>query len=554
MKISAEAHTQLVQVIASMHKDRLPWMNYWREIASWYLPKRYVWLQSAQERTRYLTVNANILDATGTDAGRILAAGMMNGITSPSRPWFKLRIAGRADSSNSAIRVWLDEVERRMRLVMAESNFYNALAVMYLDLAFFGTASMLIYESFEDVITCYNCALGEYYLGQSAEQRVNRFARRFTYKIDQIVEAWGAENLSPTTKAIYDTKGAARQTDIELFHMIEPNLKDELFIPGGFAFREIYWEASQTDGQILGKRGFFELPGVWPRWEVTSNDAYGTSPGLDALGDVMQLQIETKRKGQALDYLVRPHMLVDISLQHKPTAFLPGGQTFVAGIRDGNTGVRAAWEVRPPLQELTQDIRDIQARIRMIFQNDLFQMISQLETVRSATEIDARREEKLIRLGPVLERFGHEALDKAIERIYGIMSRAKLLPNAPPGFEDNDIEIQYVSILSSAQSAVGVIPTERFLELVGNVSAAVPDVLMIPNFEELLRDYAYAIGVPEKGLNSKEQIAAMQAERQQQQEAQQIAEAVPVATDAARLLSETDVGGGANALQQIIGG
>jgi hypothetical protein len=33
--------------------------------------------------------------------------------------------------------------------------------------------------------------------------------------------------------------------------------------------------------------------------------------------------------------------------------------------------------------------------------NDLFRMISELDTVRSATEIDARREEKLVLLGPV---------------------------------------------------------------------------------------------------------------------------------------------------------
>ena len=77
------------------------------------------------------------------------------------------------------------------------------------------------------------------------------------------------------------------------------------------------------------------------------------------------------------------------------------------------------------------DIQDVQKRIKEIFFNDLFLMFQQMEAEpRSATAIDARREEKMVMLGPVLERFQNEALDKVIDRVFNIMLRAQTVPTA----------------------------------------------------------------------------------------------------------------------------
>jgi hypothetical protein len=53
-------------------------------------------------------------------------------------------------------------------------------------------------------------------------------------------------------------------------------------------------------------------------------------------------------------------------------------------------------------------------------------MWAQMEGVqpRNELEIIERKGEKLIQLGPVLERFENEALDPAIERCFNIMLRA----------------------------------------------------------------------------------------------------------------------------------
>jgi hypothetical protein len=189
-------------------------------------------------------------------------------------------------------------------------------------------------------------------------------------------------------------------------------------------FRELYWEMGASQALVLQQRYFHEFPAIAPRWDLVSNDAYGRSPAMDALGDIKQLQLEQKRKAQAIDKMVNPPMIADVALKNEPASLLPGGVTYVPSTA-GAVGFKPVFEVMPPIAELKDDIAEVQGRIRSVFFNDLFLMISQLDTVRTATEIDARREEKLIQLGPVLERFENEGLDPAIARTYAIMPRCR---------------------------------------------------------------------------------------------------------------------------------
>ncbi len=548
MLIDAKEKQRLTNVISQLRSERYPFWTLWRELADYFLPKRYVWLQSDKERRIRNAKNPYILDSTGTKAARVLASGMMNGVTSPSRPWFKLRVPG-YDDEGGPFTIWADEVTRRMMKVMGESNFYNSMAVLYLDLGVFGSAANLIYEDDQTVIRCFNPALGEYYFAQDHRLQVNTFAREFCQTACQVVEWFKEENVSDQVKGYYKSATAINNlTSVDIVHLVEPNTRNQ--VPSKFKFMETYWEKGIASNKVLARRGLNELPGVFPRWELTANDSYGTSPAMDALPDVIQLQQETKRKAQGLDKMINPPVVADIQLQHRPTALMPNGITYVAGAN--SIGVKPLYTIQAPIQEMSADIRDVQVRIRETFFNDLFQMISQLETVRSATEIDARREEKLILLGSVLERFENEALDPAINRIFAIMQRRNMLPPPPEEIQGKNIEIQYVSILATAQQALAAAPTERWVGLIGNLAGAVPDVLKIPDWDMLIRTYGLDIGVAAKNMRPREEVQQDQEDAKNSQDAAEAGQAGLAAVQGAKLLSETQVGGGANALQQLL--
>jgi hypothetical protein len=544
----ASPRTALEAELQGLKTDRYSWWQHWSQLATYILPRRYRWLVTPNQSSRGSPINGAIFDSTGTIAARVLASGMMSGITSPTRPWFKLRIAGYGADEVNPVNIWLASCERRMMHVFQESNFYNAIAVVYMDLAVFGTAPMIIYEDFENVIQCYNPCAGEYYVWNDFRLKAGGLAREMVMTCRQMVDQFGKENCPQEVRLAFERGGASLTQEYEVVHFIKPDINGRwnewYFTPGARA---------PNDAEFLSKRFFHETPFICPRWETTGNDAYGRSVAMDALGDIKQLQQETKRKGQAIDKLANPPMVADIELKNKPASTLPGGVTFIT--KGQGAGFKPAYEnFRPPVQEMMSDIQQIQQRIKDTFFNDLFLMISSLETVRTATEIDARREEKLVMLGPVLERFQTEGLDPIIDRVFGIMSRAGLFEPAPPEIARAPIEIEYVSMLAEAQRAANTTGMERFLAQIGNIAAVQPEVLDIPNWDRLVTRYGMVLGNDPADMKSVDELAAYRAQKQKQQAQANALAAAPVAADAAKNLSETNVGGGQNALQQILYG
>ncbi len=125
-------------------------------------------------------------------------------------------------------------------------------------------------------------------------------------------------------------------------------------------------------------------------------------------------------------------------------------------------------------------------------------MISQLDTVRTATEIIERKQEKMLMLGPFLERSQFELINPMIERVFAMMDRARLLPPAPPEIRGRAFDIECISTLADAQKSTATTGIERLVAFVGNLAAAKPEVLDNLDIDEAVREYADLIGVTQK--------------------------------------------------------
>lgn len=551
-----QIYSQVTQRLNGLRNERYSWWEHWRDLADFLLPRRYKWIVTPNQAYRGSPINQHILDSTGTMAARNLAAGLFSGVSSPTKPWIKLRCGYEDDTKTTPTSLWLSECKRILMLVFAESNFYTSIAIWYFDAVVFGTASMLIYEDYEDVIRCYNPALGEFFLENSARLANDVHYREFVYTVAQCVEEFGFANCSQSVQSSYENGGANLGREIRIGHAIEPNTDGRKFgIPDHFKYREVYWEQGQTHKAILRKRGFFEKPHIALLWDTTSNDSYGRAPGMDALPDVKQLQQETRRKAQAIDKHVNPPMLADIQLKNQPASMLPGGVTYIAGLMSqSKPGFTPTYTVQPVLNYMMEDIKEVQARIKEVFFNHLFQVISQYETRSniSATEIDARRAESLVMLGPVLNRI-ENALGEIVARVFSIAARNGVLPPPPPEVSNNSINIEFVSMLATAQRAAASSGIERLFAFSGNLAAVDPSAMDNIDIDFAIERYSALLDNDPQLIRPAEMLEAIRANRmKQQQKAQQMAQ-VQQGADAAKVLSETDVGGGQNALQKMTG-
>lgn len=185
----------------------------------------------------------------------------------------------------------------------------------------------------------------------------------------------------------------------------------------------------------------------------------------------------------------------------------------------------------------------------------LFQTISQFETRSnvSATEIDARRAESLVMLGPVLERLQTELLSPTIERTFACADRAGILPPPPPEIAGAAIRIEYKSMLEQAQSAAAGAGIERIFAVMGNLAGIDPGVVDNVDIDYGLDKLSSLLNNDPKLIRSPEQLAQIRAQRAQQAQQQQQAEMAEKLAAGAKNLGEIDVGGGTNALAAMTG-
>jgi hypothetical protein len=276
---------------------------------------------------------------------------------------------------------------------------------------------------------------------------------------------------------------------------------------------------------------------------------------MDALPDIKQLQQEVRRKAQAIDKHVNPPMVADVQLKNQPASMLPGGVTYVTGMTTGKVGFAPAYTVNPDIQGMLEDLNECRERIKETFFNNLFQTISQFETRSnvSATEIDARRAESLIMLGPVLERIEYELLGPIVERVFAIMSRAGILPPAPATIQGQPINVEFISMLATSQAAAATGGIERLFAVAGNLVGVDPAVMDNIDIDYAIDKYSSLMNNDPRIIRAPTELATIRKQRQDQQAQDQMAARAEQMAKAGQTLSQTDVGGGQNALQKMTG-
>lgn len=546
--------------LTALKTERQSWDAHWKELAEHIQPRRSRFFQS--ERNKGDKKNATIINGTPTWAARVLSSGMMAGITSPARPWFRIATPDSDLNEFSAVKEWLHEVEKRIREAIRKSNIYNALHLLYSDISIFGTSAMHVEEDAEDYLRAYIFPVGSYCLANSARHAVDSVFRELSLTVGQIAEQFarkpGGEmdwsNVSTNVKLAYERGDVDGW--IEVVHLIEPNreMKPGMLGPDGMPFHSCWYEKSGDDpNKMLRKSGYEEFPTMAPRWAVTGEDVYGYSPGMEALGDCKTLQLLERRSLEVLEKIVRPPMVGPTSLLGVDVSLLPGGLTPVDEAKPGQS-FRPAIDVNPQAYTAAAaEKREFEQRVKQSFFADLWLMLSQGAPQMTAREVAERHEEKMLQLGPVLERLQDELLEPLINRVVGVLARNGDLPPMPEELQGMDLKVEYISILADAQKLLGTTAVERLASFVGNLSAANQEVLDKLDMDQMVDEYGEMLGVPPALVRSDEaveQIRKGRAEAAQQQMA--MAQAAQTA-QSAKVLSETDVEG-PNALTKMLKG
>ena len=515
------ARTDLTKNLLSRYErlegQRQNWETHWQEVADYMQPRK---ADVTKQRARGDKRMEQVFDSSPIQAVELLAASLHGMLTNPSTPWFTLRFKDEDIDNEDEAKLWLEEATATMYTAFNRSNFQQEIFELYHDLITFGTAAMFIEEDDDDIIKFSTRHINEVFIAENDKGRIDTIYRRFNISARAAIQKFGDAVSS-------DVQGKAKKNpydEVEILHAVyprsefNPNKKDKANMP----FESVYME--YKNGNELSVGGFKEFPFVVPRYLKASNEIYGRSPAMTALPDVKMLNEMCKTTIKAAQKQVDPPLLVPDDGFLLPVRTVPGGLNFYrSGTRDRieplNIGAN-----NPLGLNMEEQRRD---SIRAVFYVN--QLMMQQGPQMTATEVIQRNEEKMRLLGPVLGRLQSELLKPLIDRVFAILLRNNMLPQAPEFLSGRDIEIEYVSPLAKAQKSTELQSIMRAIEILGSLANVAP-VFDYVNFDNLVKHLADIVGVPQKILKSQSQVnAERQQAQQQQQEMQQMQQLQQVA-------------------------
>lgn len=559
---------------SQLEGERSSFLPHWRNLNDYILPRRGRFF--VQDTNKGERRNLNIIDSTGTMAARTLRSGMMSGVTSPARPWFRLTTPDPNLAEFDTVKNWLHDTSQRMSTVFLRSNLYNVLPIIYGDIGVFATSAMFMEEDFTgDVVRFYPFPIGSYMISTNDKLVVDTFLREFRMTVRQLVDRFvrmdnGSMDwtrVSSHVKFLFD----AKQTEawIDVVHVVMPNQDfDPNMIGAKFKkFISVYYErgsssaagsanyfsGSADSDKVLSESGYDFFPAMCPRWETTGEDVYGTDcPGMIALGDIKQLQTGERRSLEAIEKMVRPPMVGPTALRNAKASILPGDITYLDE-REGLRGFRAAHDINFNIQAVEGKQEQVRQRISRAFFEDLFLMLATSDRRQiTAREIDERHEEKLLALGPVLEQLNQDLLDPLIDNTFNIMLRQGLLKEPPEELGGMELKVEYISIMAQAQKLAGLAGIERFTQYASGVAAVNPEALDKINVDQLIDVYGDITSIPPGVIRTDEEAAGARQARADAQQAAQRMEAINQASGAVKNLSQASMGDD-SALTRVLG-
>lgn len=498
-----------------------------REISDYILPGRGIYQTiSKPKKKRFSAPKA--INTSATEALEVLTAGMQSGLTSQSRKWFILEWENEQAKEVPFLQQWLQQAEDEIYTVYAGSNFYSAIQSFYTESAGFGNGFIYQLEDTRSTVRFELSTVGEYVVSLNGTGRVDKCYRTLFMTPRMLEEKFSLGRLPDPIKQLIRDK----DNEAYFFPVVHAIIPEEHL---GKPFASVYYlkggPNSRTQGlpAVLQSRGYYEFPGASLRWDVIGSDSYGIGPGHRALNNTKRLQEMEKSFLMAVHKSVDPPVNAPARMRDQ-LDLLPGGKNYYSSPNDL---VKEVYQGRVDLSAAAAAIERVERQIGRQFYNDVFLTASRdpnASPLRTG-EVEARNDEKFVRLGPVVQRFQTDVFEPLIERTFNIILRQERLPEIPPEFLPyvEGFKVRMISPLAQAQKMMEARSIESFLQFVGAVSQFDQNARDNIDIDGAVREYHDISGAPIEILRPVEQVGqlrqqraeAMQAQMQREQQMQE---------------------------------
>ncbi len=498
----------------------------WQEQADFVLPRKN---NVTIKQTKGARRTERLMESTGPHSSGLLAATLQGSLTSNSVFWFNIRMKDKELNENEEVKAWLDDSTRRMYQGFNDSNFRIEIHEMFTDVVVFATACLLTERALpsnENLLNFRSYFVGDDFLiRENVQGYVDTVIRKVLFEPRQAKELFGDKAGREVLKA----EEAKSSEEFEYLHVTMPiaeySKTRQGFGNDEWEYTDIY--VAMKDEVISKKSGYFEFPYIIPTWSKASGEMYGRGPTNIAMPDIRTLNAATAYMRQAWAKDIKPSRLVPESLgvdiDDVPGTNIPVPAHLIEIIKKGALTSEARWEVS------VEEREQLRTAIKECYFTDQIQLQKQAQMTATESQIILELMQRL--LGPVFGRLEAQ-LAPMVERVFGIMLRAGALAPVPGVIADGELDIEYVGPLARSQRQSEINALRQWLEQLVQIAAIKPDIVDVPNFDEIARDSARVLNVNERYVNAQDDVDEVREQRAEDEEDAKTTEEASVAADA----------------------
>jgi hypothetical protein len=519
-----------------MARDKEPFKTLWQEIGELMAPNKADFNRVfgiGQKRQR------RIWDGTPIHAADIFASSILGIVANPASRWFNIGVVDEDINEDQEASEWLDIAGKITlnHINQAQAKFYGHMKNVIRNMGVLGTSGLSVMPGRRTELEFQPVKIGKLDILQDSAGYVDSKYRtqKFTARQLRIKEADGWE-LHPKVLA------SKPEEKFEIIHAFFPREERGGFIDGKNKPFASIWVDVKND-HIMFEGGFDEDAIPIGRWDLTDGDeeteVWGRGQGEVALADVQLLYVGEQGMMIAMEKQINPVLQVFSDGTYGALDLSPGAINVVSSKDGRGAEILESTGSLPIALDWLESKRN---SIRIAFFVDQLQIISQ--TQRTATEVLRELDEKSRLLAPNIGMVQSEIIGPVVERCVKILIRAGKIPPPPPIFEGQEMKIVYISPLSRAQREPEALATLEFMQNMIGVAGIRPDILDKIDFDAMVEEVHDISGVPEKILNTDEEVLRIRQAREQQAQAQQQAAGIEQAAGIAKTANEAGLFGG----------
>lgn len=513
--------TQLEQV-------RQHYEGVWKDVAEYCAPDAPEFLRygygaralSDNQAARTDRRTRRTYDTTVRVGQRRLAAGLESLITPQNEKWHGLTTAMFNDEETDEEKEWAENLRDFLFSLRysAPTGYVPAMQQVYANIIRFGPG--YLYTEEDNTGRHYRFAsipVSEGWIGRNRWGEVDVFHRMYKRTARQCAQHFGDRLPSKIREMANDPKRC--ETQVDIVHAIYPNADRKGYSAAGeWRYTEGPFKSCHVirgEEALVRERTYSAFPVACFNWARDDGDDYGTSPVIEMLTEVREINAVRRDTLRALQQVTDPaighYSKIDDIPPLDAGARLPGmideqGRPLFAPM---NAGVNPSFAF--------QYIEKSQTAIQEGLYVNLFQVLVSKPSDQTATEALIRQEEKSALLGPAGSSI-QAGLSMLVDRELSILEQQGLYEEGsrfipPESLSGKNIRPNFTSPLDIMRKSGEARATIEAVSFATSIAAAAPDILDNVDFDEALRTVHGAGRAPQKIMRRREEVEAMRQQR-----------------------------------------